>query len=90
LADKRGLHTFVHDWRLFSSLHLLRLSLRLAHDPEKCAAVFPRDRRVAFARRSCANKNLERDDGSSQSHRALVVSDFANQLFFGWSDANQR
>src|SRR5256885_6400713 len=37
-------------------------AVELEHDPEKCAAVFPRDKRVAFARRSCANKNLERDD----------------------------
>jgi len=26
------------------------------HDPEKCVAVFPRDKREAFARRSCSNK----------------------------------
>src|ERR1700741_4071758 len=45
---------------------------RLAHDPEKCAAVFPRDKREAFARRSCANKELKRDDDSSKSHRALA------------------
>src|SRR5262245_61884649 len=44
---------------------------RLEHDPEKCEAVFPRDKRVAFARRSCSNNNLKRDDASSQSHRAL-------------------
>jgi hypothetical protein len=30
---------------------------QIAHDPEKCEAVFPRDKRLAFARRSCANKN---------------------------------
>src|ERR1700741_392664 len=32
---------------------------------------FPRDKRVAFARRSCANKKLKRDDDSSSTHRAL-------------------
>ena len=32
------------------------------HDPEKCEAVFPRDKREAFARRSCSNKELKRDD----------------------------
>src|SRR6266700_2700949 len=33
----------------------------LEHDPEKCAAVFPRDKRGnAFARRSCSNKELTR------------------------------
>src|SRR5258708_38400485 len=41
------------------------------HDPEKCEAVFPRDKRMAFARRSCPNKELKRDDDSSQNHRAL-------------------
>ena len=37
----------------------------LRRDPEKCEAVFPRDKRVAFARRSCPNKKLNRDDDSS-------------------------
>jgi hypothetical protein len=41
------------------------LAMPLAHDPEKCAAVFPRDKRVAFGRRSCANKKLKRDGDSS-------------------------
>src|SRR6516165_3069729 len=34
-------------------------------------SVFPRDKREAFARRSCSNKELKRDDDSTQSHRAL-------------------
>src|SRR5216683_7807173 len=42
----------------------------IEHDPEKCLAVFPRDKRKAFARRSCSIKNLERDGDSTQSHRA--------------------
>jgi len=33
--------------------------------------VFPRDKREAFARRSCANKKIERDDDSKKSHHAL-------------------
>jgi hypothetical protein len=37
----------------------------LQHDPEKCVAVFPRDKRNAFARRSCSIKNLERDGDST-------------------------
>jgi hypothetical protein len=37
----------------------------LEHDPEKCVAVFPRDKRVAFARRSCSIKKLKRDDDST-------------------------
>src|SRR6266851_3951282 len=53
----------------------------LEHDPEKaCPAldagwvpVFPRDKREAFARRSCSNKKIERDDGSKKSHPALAV-----------------
>jgi hypothetical protein len=44
----------------------------LEHDPEKaCPAldagwvpVFPRDKREAFARRSCSNKKIERNDDS--------------------------
>jgi hypothetical protein len=35
--------------------------------------VFPRDKREAFARRSCSNKKIERDDDSKQSHPALDV-----------------
>jgi hypothetical protein len=34
--------------------------------------VFPRDKREAFARRSCSNKKIERDDDSKKSHRALA------------------
>jgi hypothetical protein len=33
--------------------------------------VFPRDKREAFARRSCSNKTIERDDDSKWSHPAL-------------------
>jgi hypothetical protein len=34
--------------------------------------VFPRDKREAFARRSCLNKKIERDDDSKKSHPALA------------------
>ena len=34
------------------------LLARLEHDPEKCVAVFPRQTRNAFARRSCSNKKI--------------------------------
>src|SRR5260370_38829125 len=52
----------------------------IEHDPEKaCPAldagwvpVFPRDKREAFARRSCSNKKIERDDDSKNSHPALA------------------
>jgi hypothetical protein len=44
----------------------------LEHDPEKWVPVFPRDKREAFARRSCSNKNIERDDDSKKSHPALA------------------
>ena len=44
---------------------------RQEHDPEKCVTVFPRDKRNAFARRSCSIKNLERDGDLTQSDRAL-------------------
>ena len=43
------------------------------HDPEKWVPVFPRDKREAFARRSCSNKKMKRDDDSKKSHRALVA-----------------
>jgi hypothetical protein len=42
------------------------------HDPEKWVPVFPRDKREAFARRSCSNKKIERDDDSKKSDPALV------------------
>ncbi len=35
--------------------------------------VFPRDKREAFAWRSCSNKKLERDDDSKKSHPALAL-----------------
>ena len=41
------------------------------HDPEKWVPVFPRDKREAFARRSCSNKKIERDNESKKSHHAL-------------------
>src|SRR5882757_1590029 len=53
----------------------------LEHDPEKHALgprpdgwipVFPRDKREAFARRSCSNKKMEWDDDSKKSHPALA------------------
>src|SRR6266849_5991972 len=47
------------------------LMLPLEHDPEKWLPVFPRDKREAFARRSCSNKKIERDDDSKKSHPAL-------------------
>src|SRR5882672_12623078 len=34
--------------------------------------VFPRDKREAFARRSCSNKKMERDDDSKKDHPALA------------------
>jgi hypothetical protein len=56
-------------------------SSTLEHDPEKtCPAldagwvpVFHRDKREAFARRSCSNKKIERDDDSKKSHPALAL-----------------
>jgi hypothetical protein len=37
----------------------------LSHDPEKWEPV--------FGKRSCANKELERDDDSRKNHPALVI-----------------
>src|ERR1700716_3275026 len=39
--------------------------------------VFPRDKREAFARRSCSNKKIERDEDSKKSHSALVTIRYA-------------
>jgi hypothetical protein len=50
------------------SEHFLRQAFDqgvLEHDPERCEAVFPRDKREAFARRSCSND-------SKKNHPALV------------------
>src|ERR1700675_2271856 len=46
---------------------------KLEHDPEKWVPVLPRDKREAFARRSCSNKKMERNDYSKKSHSALIV-----------------
>src|ERR1700675_332707 len=51
----------------------------LEHDPEKHALgldprvgpVFPRDKREAFARRSCSIKKIARDGDSKKSHPPL-------------------
>src|SRR5215207_10368631 len=40
--------------------------LRIKHDPEKWLPV--------FRKRSCSNKEIERDDDSTRSHRALAES----------------
>src|SRR5258708_818097 len=36
------------------------------HDPEKWKPVFPRDKRGAFARRSCSNKRIPLESDSTQ------------------------
>src|SRR5713226_1475511 len=56
---------------ILSGVSGMGLMLPLEHDPEKWLPVFPRDKREAFARRSCSNKKIERDDYSKKSHRAL-------------------
>src|SRR4051794_20797403 len=50
------------------------LSATLEHDPEKWAPVFPRDKREAFARRSCSNKKTDWDDDSKKRHPNLGES----------------
>jgi hypothetical protein len=63
----------------FSEMGTVMERAVLEHDPEKHALgprpdgwvpVFPRDKREAFARRSCSNKKIERDDDSKKSHPA--------------------
>ena len=56
---------------------LITAMLDLEHDPEKCVAV--------FRKRSCSNKNIERDDDSKKSHPALAVRDYELSLLaFVW------
>jgi hypothetical protein len=45
---------------------------RLEHDPEKWAPVFPRDKRGAFARRSCLIQNMRLDRDPIQSNRITI------------------
>jgi hypothetical protein len=40
---------------------------------QKWGPVFPRDKREAFARRSCSNNKLEWDDDSRISHPTLMT-----------------
>src|SRR5712691_2915761 len=75
-------------------------SVVLEHDPEKhtlgprpdgWVPVFPRDKREAFARRSCSNKKIERDDDSKKSHPALArLLDLANGRKRHHGDARRR
>src|ERR1700757_3974311 len=43
----------------------------LAHDPEKWKPVFPRDKRDAFARRSCSNKKVQPESDSTRLNQTL-------------------
>src|SRR5258707_6054574 len=45
--------------------------------------VFPRDKREAFARRSCSNKKMERDDDSKKSHHARSLRAGAHSTLHG-------
>jgi hypothetical protein len=60
----------------------------LEHDPEKWVPVFPRDKREAFARRSCSNKKIERDDDSKKSHPARVPPIGCREFVLGNSNRN--
>src|SRR6267378_4973229 len=63
----------------------------LEHDPEKWAPVFPRDKREAFARRSCSNKKIERDDDSKKNHPALAARGEQNtSLRRTWNKPDRR
>jgi hypothetical protein len=52
---------------------IARAQRLLEHDPEKWIPVFPRDKREAFARRSCSNEKTERDDDSKKNHHARHI-----------------
>src|SRR6202165_5405715 len=51
--------------------------------------VFPRNKREAFARRSCSNRKIERDDDSKKSHPALRAG-LIEPAVFGGRDAGGR
>jgi len=46
---------------------------RLEHDPEKVDTGFPRDKREAFARRSCLHKKITLESDSTQLKQTLTV-----------------
>src|SRR4249919_3165794 len=69
------------------------------HDPEKCKPVFPRDKREAFARRSCSdNKSIAASRNKTEikgmSDRLLVLVRHGQSewnlknLFTGWKDVD--
>src|SRR3981189_2407056 len=69
----------VHPALVSTYEHVPPDNVDLEHDPEKHALgprpdgwepVFRKDKREAFARRSCSNKKIERDDDSKKSHPA--------------------
>src|SRR6266581_8887266 len=79
VADHQGIQ---HQGRM-KSRAFRQACPRIEHDPEKHALgprpdgwepVFPRDKREAFARRSCSNKKIERDDDSKKSRPALKAA----------------
>ena len=49
-----------------------KLNSDLEHDPEKWKPVFPRDKREAFARRSCSNRKIRPESNSTQLNQTLV------------------
>src|SRR5260221_14071463 len=53
------------------SHHRFQLA-KLEHDPEKWKPVFPRDKREAFARRSCSNKKITPGSGSTPVDQTLA------------------
>ena len=53
---------------------MIRKKHALGPRPDGWEPVFPRDKREAFARRSCSNKKIERDDDSKKSHPALGLA----------------
>src|SRR5579862_857527 len=51
------------------------------HDPEKWIPVFPRDKREAFARRSCSIKQMRRTRHATESERCTMGT-----ISTTWSD----
>src|SRR5207253_7485813 len=52
---------------------MIRKSMPSGYDPMGDTGFPSRQTRNAFARRSCSNKKIERDDDSKKSHHGLVV-----------------
>src|SRR5712671_5258093 len=59
---------------------MIRKSMPSGHDPMGGYRFSLATKREAFARRSCSNEKIERDDDSKKSHPALAFSVSLSQI----------